>query len=114
MKTSDESITLGSTQYIKMAAVFDRNAQAASLQNDSILLLHCITSTRKEIAVESFNVLGLRLRVAHVSFPASIGERFMVLVPDQSDGEPARLTLDPPQLISVKTSCELRVSFTFS
>ena len=83
MKTSDESITLGSTQNIKMAAVYDRNAQAKSLQNNSILLLHCITSTRKEIAVKSFNVLGLHLRVAHVSFPAFIGERFTILVPDQ-------------------------------
>ena len=49
-----------------------------------------------------------------MSFPAFIGERFAVLVPDQSNGEPARLTLDLPQLISVKTSCKLRVSLTFS
>ena len=81
---------MGSTQTIKMAAVYDPNAQAKSLQNNSILLLHCITSARKEIAIESFNVLGLHLRVAQVSFPAFIGERFAILVPDQSDGEPAK------------------------
>ena len=99
-----------------MAALYDRDVQAKALKNNSVLLLHCITTERKEIVMGNFSIIGVRLRVAHVSFPSSIGERKAVFVPDNTEpDEPiGSMTLDPPQLIAVKTSCNVRVSQFFS
>ena len=58
----------------------------------------------------NFDIIGVRLMVAHVSFPSSIGERKAVFIPDNTDpDEPiGSMTEDPPQLIAVKTNCNVR------
>lgn len=88
---------------------------AESLQNESLIYVHCVAKADFEVRIPSLLCLSITCREIHVSFIEKLSERRVALVPKHNglaDVDDIFQNIDCPALISVKSSCDIKVSFS--
>ncbi len=64
---------------------FDTGAQADFFKQNKVILLHCITRECFRVPITSFNVVGVQVRICHISIPPHVKTRRGVLFANRDD-----------------------------
>lgn len=86
---------------------------AESLKTIHLLYVHCVSTDDYSIKLTDLLCLDFICREIHVSFLAKLNERRIALVPKQNgqfDVNNLFQNANSPSLLSVKSSCDIKVS----
>ena len=87
---------------------------AESLQNSALLYVHCVSKVDFEVRLCNLLCINVICREVHVSFVDNLAERRVALVPKHNgrvDVDNIFQNVDCPALISITSSCDIKVSF---